>query len=904
VREKKMRVMVLAMAAGLAVGGVSATGLAAGGKAAGGASPQEAYPGVRTLQHESGRVEAFYGAPMTTAADPQTAALEFLASHGEAFGVGQLELEIADSTTIRDGRFTAFQLNQFVDGVPVRNGVGRVLVLDRGTDHAVVYAAGKFATNAPGELGDTAFVAADQAMASVRSDFRFREFDGFRAPELVAYFNQGDGVASAQTRLAWSIKGKHVGYPVVPEAYEILIDAQTGEELEVISLVHGTDVEGSVRGLASPGTAPDIATNPPAELDLPLLEVVLRGGGSAVSGLDGSFIIDHGGTDPVTLDATMTGPWVRVDDQAAPELSLSEVVTPPGPAELVFNTSPSQFTTAQVNTLLHTNMTYDLLKSRAPGFTGLDRQTVANVNLNDSCNAFFSGFDLSINFFRALGGCVNTAYSSVVAHEYGHFVVNRLGLAQGAFGEGYGDSIAIILLDTGLVGEQFFGAGSGAIRNPEAARQQTPCTSPGLIHTCGQQLGGTWRWTRLNLNDTMTSAEALDTARDLFAGWSMITLGGAGDDAIAPRTAIEVLTVDDDDGIIGNGTPNYEQICQAFDRHGVDCPELDSILVVVDERPEALGAGESGRVLVSIEDVSASLVDGSLDLNVVADGATQAIDFTPAGDQFEATIPGQDAFTDLGFFITAQATDGDSVRVPAEGEFTLPVGEAIAVVNFEDPAGWTVENIAIEDGAWNFGQPLGAGDDRDQDPPADFDGSGAAALTDNAAGNSDVDGGPTRLLSPVYDLSDATDPQLSYARWFRNDDRDEDNLLVELSDDGGTTWTQIEDIGDTPAGWVVNELRIADVLPLTDGFRVRFSATDNPNNSVTEAGVDRFWILDAGEATCAADFDGDGDLTVFDFLAFQSAFDAMDPAADFDADGEFTIFDFLAYSTAFDAGCP
>ncbi|NRA58515.1 MAG: FG-GAP repeat protein, partial [Phycisphaerales bacterium] len=54
---------------------------------------------------------------------------------------------------------------------------------------------------------------------------------------------------------------------------------------------------------------------------------------------------------------------------------------------------------------------------------------------------------------------------------------------------------------------------------------------------------------------------------------------------------------------------------------------------------------------------------------------------------------------------------------------------------------------------------------------------------------------------------------------------------------------------------------------------------------------------------CAADLDGDGELTIFDFLGFQIFFDIMDPRADFDGDGDFTIFDFLAFQTAFDAGC-
>ena len=46
-----------------------------------------------------------------------------------------------------------------------------------------------------------------------------------------------------------------------------------------------------------------------------------------------------------------------------------------------------------------------------------------------------------------------------------------------------------------------------------------------------------------------------------------------------------------------------------------------------------------------------------------------------------------------------------------------------------------------------------------------------------------------------------------------------------------------------------------------------------------------------------------GALTLFDFLTFQTLFDAGDLQADFDGDGALTIFDFLAFQTAFDAGC-
>ncbi|MFI4881643.1 MAG: FG-GAP-like repeat-containing protein [Phycisphaerales bacterium JB064] len=68
--------------------------------------------------------------------------------------------------------------------------------------------------------------------------------------------------------------------------------------------------------------------------------------------------------------------------------------------------------------------------------------------------------------------------------------------------------------------------------------------------------------------------------------------------------------------------------------------------------------------------------------------------------------------------------------------------------------------------------------------------------------------------------------------------------------------------------------------------------------------VRRDGVADTIEASpCRADIDGDGALTIFDFLAFQNAFDAGDPLADFDGDGSLTLFDFLAFQNEFDAGC-
>ena len=85
----------------------------------------------------------------------------------------------------------------------------------------------------------------------------------------------------------------------------------------------------------------------------------------------------------------------------------------------------------------------------------------------------------------------------------------------------------------------------------------------------------------------------------------------------------------------------------------------------------------------------------------------------------------------------------------------------------------------------------------------------------------------------------------------------------------------------------------------------------NNLNGVTRIEVDSAnptWLFSIDnicfESSCRADFDGDGQLTIFDFLAFQNAFDSGDLRADFDGDGVLTLFDFLAFQNEFDAGCP
>jgi dipeptidyl aminopeptidase/acylaminoacyl peptidase len=63
-------------------------------------------------------------------------------------------------------------------------------------------------------------------------------------------------------------------------------------------------------------------------------------------------------------------------------------------------------------------------------------------------------------------------------------------------------------------------------------------------------------------------------------------------------------------------------------------------------------------------------------------------------------------------------------------------------------------------------------------------------------------------------------------------------------------------------------------------------------------------ILNPGAgAACPADVDGDGVVTIQDFLSFLSLYAGGDPRADIDGDGALTIQDFLGYLALFAAGC-
>ena len=277
----------------------------------------------------------------------------------------------------------------------------------------------------------------------------------------------------------------------------------------------------------------------------------------------------------------------------------------------------------------------------------------------------------------------------------------------------------------------------------------------------------------------------------------------------------------------------------------------------------------------------------------------------PAGDDlFVGFFPPVECTTPLRYFITAETADGrqsrDPRNAPVISHHALSASSVttIAQYDFETAVGWTVQNINVAAGAWERGVP--AGDGTRGDPTTDYDGSGQCWLTGNAPGDSDVDGGPTRLWSPSFNLSAAARPMMSYARWFTNDTGD-DVMLVELSNNFGSTWSIVESVPNS-VGWQFRYVKVSDVVPPSSITRIRFGVADEPNNSRTEAAIDAVHVFDAvcpaAGACRKGDINLDGRIDGRDMIEFVSILTtggepgtAAHCAADINGDSVLTLDD-------------
>ena len=235
--------------------------------------------------------------------------------------------------------------------------------------------------------------------------------------------------------------------------------------------------------------------------------------------------------------------------------------------------------------------------------------------------------------------------------------------------------------------------------------------------------------------------------------------------------------------------------------------------------------------------------DGSGEQSVSMSEPTSA---GPSVGTYVGTLPPLTCGQDVTFRVEAEAVGGAVVHHPFSADNTVsnryrrPVAIGTDETfrdDFETDQGWVVDDdVSLSAGTWERGIPAGHG--RRGDPSWDADSSGSAYLTFNSGGNTDVDGGATRLTSPTLDATGA-DPHVHYWRWWDDAGASDDVFTVEVSDDDGSSWTTLETIGPNVLGeWTYRSFRIADFVTPNSQFKIRFVASDVGGGSIVEAAVD------------------------------------------------------------------
>jgi hypothetical protein len=568
----------------------------------------------------------------------------FLEDNAAALGIDAGQLGAVRATAAGDDTWQ-IHVPQQVDGVPVRHArlaatvkYGNLVLVGSETWGGV-------SVRTRPALDAEAALEAGFAYAGGRSlsDVIWREPELEIVPFAPAEHERGAGFAGPVGagyghRLAWVF-----GFRRQPdvESWQVTLDAHTGEVLAFEDLNQYADVTGG----AYPTTNTDVCTLLPSGLidyekcglmqprqPMPWADTGLPAPDDFTNG-HGVFNWLGGGA-----TTTLTGRYLRISDVcgainepgAFGSIDLGGVT---GQHDCTVPAGHSAGDTSSSRSCFYeTNKLADMARGWLPGNVWLTTQVPANVNINASCNAFYSPGAGSVNFYRSSAQCRNTGeIAAVFDHEWGHAMDDND--ANGVLSnssEAYADIAAIYRLQASCVGYGFFKAtgapacgftpdGTGnngneaqvgaphcdldcsGVRDADWARHAggVPDTPQNFVcpscqassGPCGRQVHcaaapsrqAAWDLAARDLRaapflfDANTAFILANRLFYLGAGnvglWHACNCAaGTSDGCGATNAYMNWITADDDDGNLANGTPHMTAIYAAFNRHNIACP--------------------------------------------------------------------------------------------------------------------------------------------------------------------------------------------------------------------------------------------------------------------------------------------------------------------------------------------
>jgi Zn-dependent metalloprotease len=599
------------------------------------------------------------------------------------------------------------------------------------------------------------------------------------------------------------------------------------------------------------------------------LRVQVSGVGNVNTDINGNWSINGTGG-PRSVTADLYGPYVDLNNIAGAEATFTGTAQENVPLDVAFTDLNAQ--KDERDTFDAVNQIHDFFEEFAPGFSYTNTRINANVSRNSTCNAYWDG---TINFYIQGGGCANTGeMQQVVEHEFGHGVQNAIIGGQGnqGLGEGNGDILGNLMTQDPIIGRGFYlNNCTSGIRNSLNTLRYPGDVIGQEIHYAGQVIAG-FNW------DMMVGLQAQYGTHP--GTIKAATLWHNGRVLLHPQTqpdqVLSAFTADDDNGNLDDGTPNYDAICLAATNHGFTCPEIIVGVFITHTALPYSGDRTLGypltATMISLPAGQAVIVPSSAFLHYrVNGGIYQNLAMAPTGnqDEYGVTIPAQEYGSIVEYYLSAQDTDNNTGTSPRDYPASLhyfqvnnTFADAMETVTAWK-AGYTGDNASA--GLWIEADPIGSTfggnpvqpeDDHTADPGhiCWITGNGSVG---GQGGEADVDGGKTTLLSPRFDLTGATQVQVDYWKFYTNDRGNSPGLdywYVDVTNDGGQTWTPMEHTTTSTNAWAPMSFDLLQFVPTPGVVQFRFIAEDITPGSLVEGGVDDFLLAAVFPTMDAGDF--------------------------------------------------
>ncbi len=560
------------------------------------------------------------------------AVLRFVRDNEDALGVPVRQLGSPRAEMVHDGLWHV-SVDQSYHGIPVRYGRLAATIVQ---GNLVTIGAENFGTVS---VSPTPALSAEQAMGRgfEYAEGRLAQDEMLREPrlEVVPVLPQdgnafsGNAASAYAHRLVWSFVFQR---PPDTAAWEVLVDAHSGEVLAFQDTNHYAkeQVKGGVYPVTSTGICPNAAQcgTMQAEWPMPFADTGLA---SPNNFTNSGGIFEHGSG---TVSTTLTGLYVDIADSCgATAFSGTGTLNlggSNGQHDCTTGGGSAGNTPAARTAFYEVNRIAELARGWLPANSWLRSRLTTNVNLNNTCNAFYSTLQRTINFYRSGGGCRNTGeLAGVFDHEWGHAMDdNDSGGNLSNSSEGYADIAALYRLNASCLGHGFFATGDkgcgmtadgtgvnqnenqvgglhcdtdcSGVRDADWAKHvpNTPDTALGFVCTqcaassggpCGRQVHcaaapvrqAAWDLVKRDLTASpfnLDSQTALTLGNKLFyqgsgtvGSWYACTCGSSSSGCGSTNGYMQWLAADDDNGSLADGTPHMTAIFNAFNRHGIAC---------------------------------------------------------------------------------------------------------------------------------------------------------------------------------------------------------------------------------------------------------------------------------------------------------------------------------------------